>query len=108
MDKEKYDDGDIDESKDEFNYFIIPIKTDNVMISTFDDGKFQKGINDYSYIAGKLTALINTGVTPLEALNFILNQDTFKFNTEINKLICEKDIEVSKNQANLIEKTSQL
>ena len=64
--------------------------------ATFDADEFQRGINEYSFVCGALTALCNSGLTPAEAIEYIVNVDTIKHNLEVTRIGADATIESSK------------
>lgn len=62
----------------------------------YDEKEFQKGIDDTSYIAGVITALLNTGVDQGFVLDYLLNKETVKHNLEVAKINKDMNVEMSK------------
>jgi hypothetical protein len=79
---------------------------DNTMDIQYDESKFKDGVNDYSYIAGALTALLNTGLSPELAVQYILAQDEIKQNIKMTKINTESNEKVAERQQTLMEKNS--
>ena len=75
-----------------------------IELDQYDLEEFQRGINETSYIAGVVTALLNAGVTEGFALDYILNKETIKHNLETSKINKEMNIEMSKNHKATQEK----
>lgn len=57
---------------------IVEINKDNIKAINYNKDYFDKGIEDMSLIAGKITALVNVGITPIMALQYL-------YDTEANK-----------------------
>ena len=57
---------------------------------------FQTGINKVSEICGMITALVNVGITPSNALSYISNENMFK-----DSLEHEKDIASIQSKTNI-------
>lgn len=70
----------------------------------YETNDFHKGIHDYSYLAGAITALLNTGVSEGFVLDFLLNQETIKHNEHIAEVNKSMNVEMSKNQKAATEK----
>lgn len=90
-------------------YYTEPIlfDTENLIdVSKFDKEEFIKGIKEASYTAGFYTALVNSGMSNIDAMNFILSKNSFDTNIQMNKVNAESNIEVSKNQSIMIEKNA--
>jgi hypothetical protein len=63
----------------------------------YDTVEFHKGIHEASYLAGKITALLNAGVSESFVLDYLLNQATIEHNLETARINKEMNVEVSKN-----------
>jgi hypothetical protein len=62
----------------------------------YDTEKFYQGIHETSFLAGKITALLNTGLSESSVLDLILSMETVKHNIEVAKLNKDMNVEVSK------------
>jgi hypothetical protein len=97
-----------EELNDEFisgnyeNSFLSPIE---IPFEYYDTDKFIKGIEEYSELAGKLTALINVGIHPSEALNYIMSKEINENNIKISEINKSMNEVVSKNQIVNFDKT---
>lgn len=68
------------------------------------DEEFHKGIKDTSYLAGVITALLNTGVDQGFVLDYLLNKETVKHNIEVAKINKEMNVEMAKHQKLIADK----
>jgi len=57
---------------------------------------FIKGINDYSYVAGAITAITNAGVSAQEALTYVLNMKLVDANIKMTDARCKAQVEAAK------------
>ncbi len=64
--------------------FITPICKCDIGEAHFDADEFQRGLNEYSCLAGKFTALMNVGLTAEMALSYIVNSETAILTKEMN------------------------
>lgn len=62
----------------------VPLCKECVEDCCYDVGQFQEGIDEYSKLAGKITALLNAGLTPELALGYIVNMETAIMTKEMN------------------------
>jgi hypothetical protein len=83
------------------NSFLEPLE---IPLESYDTEKFFKGVEDFSELAGKITALVNVGIHPSEALGYIVGLEGNKCTLEIAKITKEMNIEMSKNQIINFEK----
>ena len=83
------------------NSFLSPIE---IPLEVYDMDKFNKGIENFSELAGKLTALINVGIHPSEALGYIMNQENIKHGEVVAMITKDMNVEISKNQVINMEK----
>jgi hypothetical protein len=70
----------------------------------YDTEEFYRGIKDFSYISGAITALLNVGVSESFALDYLLNQETIKYNLLAAEINRDMSVEISKNQKVMAEK----
>lgn len=75
---------------------FLPIDCTEQCLATYDDDEFQRGIDEYSYVCGALTALCNAGLSPSEAIEYIVNKDTIQHNLEVTKIGANATVESSK------------
>jgi hypothetical protein len=80
---------------------LPPIEID---FDDYDIDEFQRGLNDASYLAGKVTALLNCGLSEGFILDYLLNQETIKHNLETARINKDMNVEMSKNQKATQEK----
>jgi hypothetical protein len=66
-------------------------------LEEYDLEEFQRGIHETSYLAGKITALLNVGLSESFILDYLLNQETIKHNLETAKINKDMNVEMSKN-----------
>ena len=78
----------------------ISIDTTNLEEVKFDKTNFQKGMKDASYLCGMLTALMNVGISAVDALAYYMNESTMDNNIKLNEMVNE--VEMSKIKAELI------
>lgn len=64
----------------------------------YDTEKFYQGINDFSYVAGAITALLNTGVSESFVLDYLLSKDSIEHNIKVANINKEMNILVAKTQ----------
>ena len=93
--------------EEEFALSPLLIGTDDLAENVeLDIDSFQQGLDDISYICGTITGLANVGISPIDALNYLINGDILKNNIEITKINKEAQNECAKNQAIQIENNS--
>jgi hypothetical protein len=63
----------------------------------YDADEFHKGIQETSYLAGVITAMLNAGVDQGFVLDYLLNKETIKHNIKAAEISKEMNIEISKN-----------
>ncbi len=78
----------------------ISIDTTNLVEVKFDKANFQKGMKDASYLCGMLTALMNVGISAVDALAYCMNESTMDNNIKLNEMVNE--VEMAKIKAELI------
>lgn len=83
------------------NSFISPFE---IPIEAYDTDRFYKGIEEFSELCGKITALVNVGIHPSEALGYIMNQENIKHGADIAVITKDMNVEMSKNQIINFEK----
>ena len=72
--------------------YIRSINTSNIKNVQYDNQKFQSGITKMSKICGMITALVNVGITPNDALSYISERN-------LNKQGTDATLEITKIQA---------
>lgn len=70
----------------------------------YNEEQFYKGIEDISYICGQITALFNVGLSEQAVMDFIINKENIKYNSEANIVNKEMNIEIAKQQRIVAEK----
>ena len=98
--KELIDLGEVEELLDDIDK-MPPIEID---LESYDQEQFFKGIEDSSYLCGKITAMLNAGCSEDFVLTYLLNKETIEHNLDTLKLSNQAQIEISKNQKVLLEK----
>ena len=79
----------IDSNSGYIDEFIISIDTKNVSNIAFDLDKFKNGVDSMSELCGKITALVNVGITPSMALTYLSDTDASKAFMEHNLKVSE-------------------
>lgn len=79
----------IDSNSGYIDEFIISIDTKNVSNIDFDSIKFKNGVDSMSELCGKITALVNVGITPSMALTYLSDTDASKAFMEHNLKVSE-------------------
>lgn len=79
----------IDSNSGYIDEFIISIDTKNVSNIDFDSTKFKNGVDSMSELCGKITALVNVGITPSMALTYLSDTDASKAFMEHNLKVSE-------------------
>jgi hypothetical protein len=75
-----------------------------IPLEWYESDEFHKGIKDTSYLAGVITAILNTGVDQSFVLDYLLNKETIKHNIEVANINKEMNIEMAKNQKLIADK----
>lgn len=74
----------------------IYIETDNLDNVEYDQEDFARGVKDISYLCGQITALVNTGLPPEVALDYLfnlkLNNDNIENSIKLTELNSETQI----------------
>lgn len=82
------------------NLLINVIDTSNIHECKYNKNEFNKGVAEMSRTAGMITALVNAGLMPSEALEYICaintNEMTYKLQTELSKQSNDANIAVAK------------
>jgi hypothetical protein len=73
-------------------------------LGDYDVEEFTRGIEETSYVAGKITALFNAGMSEASILDYLLTTETIKHNYETAKINKEMNIEIAKNQKLVMDK----
>jgi len=64
--------------------FVNIIDKNSISEITFDAKEFAKGVKDYSFVAGQITALVNCGLSPEMAMSYVLNKESVTLQKEMN------------------------
>lgn len=90
----------IPEHEFERNLLINLMDTSNINTVKYNLHNFEKGVAEMSEIAGKITALVNAGLSPSEAIEYIgateANSMTYKLQTTLSKESNDTSIAVAK------------
>ena len=78
--------------------FYIPMELDNLEGIKYDKKEFDKGVKDYSYVAGAISSLLNAGLSSTDALNYIINRETIEHNFKLQEIINANNKEVAEIQ----------
>lgn len=78
--------------------YYIPVELDNLEGIKFDKKLFDKGLKDYSYLAGGISALINAGMSAEMALQYFINERTCQHNIELQKIVNDNNIQIAQIQ----------
>lgn len=82
------------------NLLINLMDTSNINTVKYNRHNFEKGVAEMSEIAGKITALVNAGLSPSEAIEYIgateANSMTYKLQTALSKESNDTSIAVAK------------
>ena len=97
-----------DKENSDFDYIadILPLDCSELCSCTIDKPDFQRGINDFSYVCGAITALTNSGLSPEQALDYITNRETMEHNMKISELTANTNIECAKYASVKLERES--
>lgn len=86
----------IEPEEEEEDYRYMPLNTDNLEEVRIDTSDFKLGVDAMSYAAGQITALCNVGMTPEQAMEFVLSSKTMELQEKLHKMNVTKDIQVAK------------
>jgi len=77
-----------------------PEKLPYIMIDLedYDIEEFNRGIKETSYLAGKVTSLINCGLSEQAVIDLLLNQETIDYNIRAAQINKDMNVEVAKSQ----------
>ena len=82
------------------NLLINVMDTANIQECRYNKNEFNKGVAEMSRTAGMITALVNAGLMPSEALEYICamntNDTTYKLQTELSKQSNDANIAIAK------------
>jgi hypothetical protein len=84
------------------NDYVLPFL--EIPFEAYDADEFAKGMQEYSNICGKLSALINVGgISGDSALNYLMNREILENTLEVAKINADMNIQMSKNKSVLVE-----
>lgn len=75
-----------------------------IEMEDYKQDEFQRGIDDMSYLSGQIVALMNTGMSEQNVLDYLLNRESIKHNIEVAIINKNMNVEMSKNQRLQVEK----
>lgn len=84
------------------NPIEIPINNLEDVIE-YDKDEFQKGLKSMSFIAGQLTALLNTGISKEDSVTILVNRDNIRHAQKLQQMINDNNIEMAKIQSVKLE-----
>ncbi len=84
----------------------LTLDTSNVEDIQIHDELFYEGVCDVSDICGSITALVSVGLTPAEALDYILNRENIAYNLRATQMNNETSIKIAQINAVQAEKTT--
>lgn len=100
-----------DSAQDNSDYIMdntILLRVDNLSSIRFDTDKFKDGIDYMSELAGKITALVNVGITPSSALAYLqemeLNDNLMRSNLEISKINADSNVKSAVGSSVMLQK----
>lgn len=73
---------------------LPPIEID---FEDYDAVEFKRGVEETSYVAGKITALFNAGLSESSVLDYLLTTASIKHNKEVAEINKDMNIVISKN-----------
>jgi hypothetical protein len=94
------------EDEDYLKDNLIDIDTSTLNKCKFNNKYFQKGIDDISEVCGKISALVNVGINPVVALQFISGIEDYKTAIKINEMNTKTAVETAKYVDSNIQKQS--
>ena len=84
------------------NMILLPLEAINDV--DIDSVEFRKGLKEYSYIAGAITAMTNAGASAVDALGYLLNVKIAEVNMVAMKLKCKAQVDSAKYMRDNVEK----
>lgn len=92
------------EQLQQVNINPIELPIDNLQeVIEYDKNEFEKGIRSMSFLAGELTALLNTGITKEDAVTILVNKDNIEHAQKLQQMINENNIKVVEKQAEKVQ-----
>lgn len=83
---------------------LIELNVDNIANAKLDQKAFYRGINKVSEVCGMIVGLTQTGISPIDALQYVINTETIQHNYTLAKINNKADIEKIKEQNFVVEK----
>nr|DAO97751.1 MAG TPA: hypothetical protein [Caudoviricetes sp.] len=103
-------DSDEGDTKDYLDENLILIDTEKLGDCKIDVQKFREGIESVSFLCGAITALVNVGINPNKAMNYLIDKEAaesaMQHNIDIANIQKETSIETSK--LNFVDKVSTI
>lgn len=89
-------------------YLIDPILIDieNLTEVCLNEEKFQEGLKDISKTCGMITGLVNAGLSVIDALNYLTNQEIMENNIKLAEINKEASVGIAKEQSLHVDKNS--
>jgi hypothetical protein len=78
-----------------------------ISMEHYDADEFQRGLDETSYLAGRVTGLLNAGLSEQSVLDLILTLDTLKHNEKVSQVTKEMNVEIAK-QAKITQDKHEL
>ena len=98
------------DDKDYLDENLILINTEKLGDCKIDVQKFREGIESVSFLCGAITALVNVGINPNKAMNYLIDKEAaesaMRHNIDIANIQKETSIETSK--LNFVDKVSAI
>lgn len=89
---------------------IIELNTLDVSELTLDATKFKTGMDSVAELCGAITALVNVGITPSKAMEYLMEkeaaQEAMKHNIEMGNIQANAAIESAKYESVLTQRNS--
>lgn len=84
----------------------IPDKLPPIVLSVdaYEQSEFQRGIDETSFLAGKITSLLNVGMSESSVLELLLSMETISHNIKVAEINKSMNIEISRNTKASTEK----
>lgn len=75
---------------------LIPMDLSNVEEMKPDKASFSKGVKDYSYIAGAVTILMNSGLSAELALECVMSREAIDMNITLQDRTNKANVDIAK------------
>lgn len=101
---------DVQNDSDYISDTIILLDTDRLSNFSLDEASFKKGIDSVSELCGAITALVNVGITPSKAMEYLIDKaaarEAMAHNIEMANIQAKATVESSKYESVAIQKNS--